>query len=107
MFTAQPAADVKHGRRLIKGAAVVAPAVATRYKHGAEQRKTYLAPVDMAGEHQVHALALGPANVVRRVTQAKPEDAVRATNQVRARPEPRTFMADHHQRLTTDLDLLP
>ena len=104
VLAAQSAADVQHRRRLVERAAIVAPAVAARHQHRAEQRQADLSAVDVPGQHQVDAVPPRPGDVVRRVAQAQAERPRRAGRQVRARRHPRPLVTDHHQRLAAHLE---
>src|SRR5262249_1556977 len=104
---AETAADVQDRGRLVEGAAVVTPAVAARHERRTDKRKTNLAAVVVASEHEMNAVLLRPADVVGCVAQAESKGAVRAVGQIWCRLKPGAFMADHYEAFAAHFDLLP
>ena len=106
-MTAEAAADVQDCRRLVKSSAVVTAAVAARNEYRANHREPNLAAVVVAGEHQIDAVLSRPADIVRRVAEAKPKCSLRAVRQVGPRPKPRAFVADDYQPFAAHFNLFP
>ena len=107
LLASQAAADVQHGRREMKHAAIETAAITAGHHDRADQGQANLATVNVAGQHQIYTLPAGPGDVVGRVAQAQAKRLARTRRKIGSRTDPGALVTEDHQRLAANLGLQP